>query len=385
MTLDNSIDILKQALERRVGHTLNSVQQCRQLEKWLAKYDIHVSYSTLSRMFGLNRQALIPRKATLNALSTALGYADYPSFIKGQNISPTRHRYQNDLIVQTELYLESGQSESAVDLFIDAIQEDTKNSFLSLHLGKHFYADVEKYHRQLVRLSQREEGRNYFFQFFIDEDDLNGGCERSLSQIFYADADGQEAFFVDLFQARKRVMKGELLSKNQMKKWSQNISDQTAVHLLARWYELVILNEFLQEGKVKEQTIVGVVDAALKRLDLLMYESAECALVGRICRALIFTRSAHFVYRNHGWITACRQVVFGDFSDLEFQSAAQRFLQLGNNFLSNQQMICKSDWPNAYFTSQLFLQSPSSIQKNKVFFEKRMGISSLFLKQLMSV
>jgi len=91
------------------------------------------------------------------------------------------------------------------------------------------------------------------------------------------------------------------------------------------------------------------------------------------------------VYRNHGWITACRQVVFGDFSDLEFQSAAQRFLQLGNNFLSNQQMICKSDWPNAYFTSQLFLQSPTSIQKNKVFFEKRMGISPLFLKQLMAL
>jgi len=385
MTLDNSIDILKQALERRVGFTLNSVQQCRQLEKWLAKYHIHVSYSTLSRMFGLNRQAVMPREATLNALSSALGYADYASFRKGQNISPTRHRYQNDLVFQMELYMESGHSESAVDFFIDAIQEDTKNSFLSLHLGKHLYGDVEKYQQQLERMSQREEGRNYFFQFFIDEDDLNGGCERALSQIFYTDADEQEAFFVDLFQARKRVMKGEYLSKNQMKKWSQNISDRTALHLLARWYELVILNEFLQEGKVKERTMMSIVDSALKRLDLLMFESAECALVGRICRALIFTRSAHLVYRHHGWITACRQVVFGDFSDLEFQSAAQRFLQLGNNFLSNQQMIYKSDWPNAYFTSQLFLQSPSIIKKNKAFFEKRMGISSLFLRQLMEV
>ena len=79
--MDQKVIELKHALEQRIGFTINSIQRCKQLDAWLKEYNIFISYSTLSRIFGFNKNGVIPRQRTLDLLCSVIGYSNYESFI----------------------------------------------------------------------------------------------------------------------------------------------------------------------------------------------------------------------------------------------------------------------------------------------------------------
>lgn len=382
--MNAEIRSLKRALENRVGFELTSVQKCKELQQWLLRYQIHVSYSTLSRAFGFNQHGVTPRKATLDALARSLGFVDFHSFIKKDDISINGRRYQNDMLFQMETYLSVKDFRSATDVYLEAMAESDRNCFLSLHLGKELYAHHSMCEKELRRLASSSTGRKWFFQFYIDEDDLNNAFNASLKKHFLKNANAEEALFVRLYSLRKEMMKGNEAGQDVMDSLQNQVFSVGSIHLRARYWEIVLLNTFIKFGVVKDVVLEEILKEALSILNIPSFGGDECALVGRISRAILFTRSEAIAFRNDAWLTACRRVVFGTFSDLEFQSAAQRFLQLGGDFLSNQQMIFHSDWPNAYFTSQLFLQEKKVILRNQRFYENQLSIHPRFLKNLVS-
>ncbi len=379
------IGALRKSLERRVGVSIDSISRCRQVENWLREFDIQVSYSTLSRMFGLNQNPVQPRIQTLDALARAVGFQDFDTFCNRQHPRPSVLRFQNDLLFQLEVYLTNGETMDAVHFFLRQLKENTRNCFLALHLGKHLYTHKDRFTEELKTLADHRLGRMYFYQFYVDEDDLNGVFEYSLKKHFLPTAQKEEAFFVRLFCTRKEVMRGKVLSTYYIDELKQYVPEFTSLHLKSRAWEIIIINEYLLHGCVQKETLDDILQSALSELSSLNYRGEEYSVVGRICRAMLYTKSGSLVFDNYDWITACRQVVFGTFCDLEFQSAAQRFLQQGSSFLSNQQMIYQSDWPNAYFTTQIFLQSNSSIRQNIYFFSQCLGIDIQFLENLVNV
>lgn len=382
--MHTEIAALRRSLEKRVGVSIDSIARCRQVEVWLRKFDIQVSYSTLSRLFGLNQNAVQPREQTLDALARAVGYQDFSTFCNRQHPRPSVLRFQNDLLFQLEVLLTLGDVKGAVQFFLQSLEENVHHCFLALHLGKYMYAQKGEYAEEFRALAAHPLGRLYFYQFYIDEDDLTGAFAFSLKQYFLPNAQKEEILFVRLYTLRKEVMQGKVLSTSYVDELKKAIVEVKSLHLRSRGWEILIINEWLLHGEVSKSVLDAVLMSVLSDLHGMDFQGEECAAVGRISRALLFTKSVSDWSDHFEWVTACRQVVFGAFSDLEFQSAAQRFLQQGSNFLGNQQMIYQSDWPNAYFTSQLFLQSNTAIRRNIHFFTQQLGIDERFIQNLLA-
>jgi hypothetical protein len=380
--MQRAIVPIKRALERKVGFTLDSVSRCRQAEQWLKKHNVDISYSTLSRIFGLNGQQVIPRKQTLNELAKAVGFPDFEMFCSSLDARPSLVRFQNETLFQLEVLLASGATDEALSFFLDALRMDSTHCFLSLHLGKFLYRDKERYHKELIRLAQEPIARDYFFQFYIDEDDTDGAFSHSLEKVFLQGANAQERMFVQLYLARKHSMKGFLIDRGQIDEWLEYAQQTESLHLKSRAWEVYILQEWLRDGSLKEQSYMKYIEESLQWLQAADLKGEESALVGRLCRSMILTQSGRAAFENSQWITHCRQVVFGSFSDLEFQSATQRFLQQGTHFLSNDQMIYQSDWPNAYFTAQLFLQDRDLLKRNQNHLSALLQVNKAFIENI---
>ncbi len=379
------ITAIKRSLEKRMGISLDSVARCRQAEQWLKKHKVDISYSTLSRIFGLSSQRVIPRRHTLNELSRAVGFPNFETYCHSLDARPSVIRFQNDTLFQLEILLTSGAIDEAITFFLDALKLDSANCFLSLHLGKFLYQDKDRYRKALLRLAQEPMAREYFFQFYIDEDDINGAFNQSLEKIFSPDGNAQEKLFVRLYEARKRSLSGAVIEQAQMEEMIGAARFSDSLHLKSRAWEVSNLQEWLRNGGVNEQKWMDNVEEAMQLLHSAEFKGEESAVVGRLCRAMILTQSGSAAFENHQWITHCRQVVFGNFSDLEFQSAAQRFLQQGIQFLSNDQMIYQSDWPNAYFTAQLFLQDRDCLKQNQHFLSSILKVDKAYLNNLTKV
>ena len=76
---------LKGALEQKIGFEINSIAACRRLEVLLINKGHYVSYTTLSRIFGLAKINTHARPSTLDELARYLGYTDYGSFLEINN------------------------------------------------------------------------------------------------------------------------------------------------------------------------------------------------------------------------------------------------------------------------------------------------------------
>jgi hypothetical protein len=74
--MKGEIILLKEALQKRTGIALDGVMGCKRLDTWLKLRGVYISYSTLSRIFGLATLHTSPREGTLNDLVSILGYSN---------------------------------------------------------------------------------------------------------------------------------------------------------------------------------------------------------------------------------------------------------------------------------------------------------------------
>jgi hypothetical protein len=381
--VDQKIIELKHALEQRIGFTINSIQRCKQLDTWLKEYNIFISYSTLSRIFGFNKNGVIPRQRTLDLLCSVIGYSNYESFLSRELPFIPHVLYKTENSFQLDFLLDSGLYREAVDFFLDCISKNRNNSYLSLALGKALYQRQASVKKELHLLAENPLGREYFYQHYIDEDDLTLGYFHSLDEHFSMGANTNELFFIELYKARKILLRKERLSEEFWIFCHSHLSTSNSLHINSRYWEICILNEYVEKKKVTVNTIQNIINSASELLNVRLFGLIEYAVVGRICRAMILTDSWRYLEKDSVWINHCRQVVLGSHTDIEFQSATYCFLKLVCIDIPQLDLSSRLHWPNAYFTSNLFLQNPILIRKAMSFYQSHLRIHNDYLSNLL--
>ncbi len=80
----DSIAALRRAVERRLGHGVNSPSEFKRLSQAIEQQTgSTVSTSTLMRLWGYVSNQVKPNLTTLNALAAFAGYLDYASLVSG--------------------------------------------------------------------------------------------------------------------------------------------------------------------------------------------------------------------------------------------------------------------------------------------------------------
>jgi len=377
--VDHKITELKHALEHRIGFTINSIQRCKQLDAWLKDYNIYISYSTLSRIFGFNKNGVLPRQRTLDLLSSVVGYATFEAFTARELpflphvLHKTENSFQLELLLAADLY------EDAANFYLECITENNDNRYLALTLGKALYQIQPNVNKELRLLAENPLGREYFYQYYVDEDDLTLGFLKSLDEHFSLGANSNELLFIELYKARKILLRKEKLNDKFWTLCHTQLSTSSSLHIYSRYWEICILNDYVKNSKVASNTVQNIVSEASNKLNVNLFGLEEYAVVGRVCRALILTNSWKYVVKDSVWLNHCRQVVLGGHTDIEFQSAANCFLKLVNVAIPQLDFSSRFHWPNAYFTSNLFLQKPVSISKAKNFYQSHLRIHPDYL------
>ena len=381
--MDQKIIELKLALEQRVGFTINSIQRCKQLDAWLKEYNIFISYSTLSRIFGFNKNGVLPRQRTLDLLCSVIGHSNYESFITSELPFIPHVLYKTENSFHLDFLLDSGLYREAVDFFLDCISKNNNTSYLALALGKALYQRQTSVKKELRLLAENPLGRKYFYQHYIDEDDLTLGYFHSLDEHFSIGANTNELLFIELYKARKILLRKDRLPNTFWELCNEHLSSSNSLHINSRYWEICILNEYVEKKNVSIDTIQNIVNIASESLKVSIFGLIEYAVVGRICRAMILTNSWRYLEKDSVWINHCRQVVLGSHTDIEFQSATNCFLKLVCIDIPQIDLSSRLHWPNAYFTSNLFLQKPTLIRKATNFYESHLRIHPEFLSNLL--
>jgi hypothetical protein len=281
--------------------------------------------------------------------------------------------------------LDSGLYREAVDFFLDCISKNNNTSYLALALGKALYQRQTSVKKELRLLAENPLGRKYFYQHYIDEDDLTLGYFHSLDDHFSLGASTNELLFIELYKARKILLRKDRLPNTFWELCNAHLSSSNSLHINSRYWEVCILNEYVENGKVASNTIQNIVSEASNKLNITLFGLIEYAVVGRICRAVILTNSWKYIEKDPAWLNHCRQVVLGSHTDIEFQSATNYFLKLVNVAIPQLDFSSRLHWPNAYFTSNLFLQKPDNVNKARHFYQSHLRIHADYLTNVIQL
>lgn len=100
----DSIAALRSAVERRLGHSVNSPSEFKRLSQAIEQQTgSTVSTSTLMRLWGYVSSQVKPNVTTLDVLAVFAGYRDYASFASGDETDGSNEVVTSHLNVDEEL------------------------------------------------------------------------------------------------------------------------------------------------------------------------------------------------------------------------------------------------------------------------------------------
>lgn len=115
------IELLKKHTVQRAGFEVNTRGDCELLSAIILEVtDIHISYNTLRRFFGLDNYVK-PSKSTLDALARFNGYVNYVQFL-------TNNPFEAYWIEKEKLYSILNESSETILNFLNQIDLDSKNT-----------------------------------------------------------------------------------------------------------------------------------------------------------------------------------------------------------------------------------------------------------------
>lgn len=137
------IDAIKKSIENKIGFKIKNRGDCELLSHIILEViDKEISYNTLRRLYGLNKEVK-PNKKTLNILSEFLGYKNYIDFNQKYN-----YKQKNDLSAITYKVV-NNTDENEIIALIKSVNKSYENfvDFIILlvrelfHLNKHSLID----------------------------------------------------------------------------------------------------------------------------------------------------------------------------------------------------------------------------------------------------
>ena len=350
-------EILKSKLEIQIGFRIDSIASCRRLEQLLYDKGFFVSYTTLSRMFGLASISSKARSSTFDVLTNFLGFDNYHQFDLAFSEKENVNREKVASGLELEALLIRNEPIKAIDYLI-SLKKTFPSVFLynSQIVCKYLFGHVNSSKKNIDYLLSFEDSSLEILQFFVYEDDPFGHYGAALKRLYNQKNESSELLLFDqLFHARKDVLKGS------KKKFHYKPSSLSNFHLSSRALEINLLaNQIKRNGIIQQSEEILFLLSNEKNLEVAF------AYVGRWCRGLIYTEKYLLLTHHSAWKEQCIALIQTKEINKEFQAIIYTFLTLTYGYIPSLDFMFQNNWENAKIESQLLL---SLAFKNKTAFE----------------
>jgi hypothetical protein len=374
--MKGEIILLKEALQKRTGIALDGVMGCKRLDTWLKLRGVYISYSTLSRIFGLATLHTSPREGTLNDLVSILGYSNFKEFLLFESSKNLESIVPFDLQFSFECALFDKKLSEASLLYLQMVENSFSAKVFSKDLSRALLENICVSKQALSHLASSQLGRESFFLTFIDEDDVSGNYRHSLNEFFLPLANDSEKHFVELYSLRKDILS---LKKTNIKKNSSLLQENFGnIHLKARALEIELLKVKTKQIAQQEKEVGALSEAAYSMFCNCSKKSEELAVLGRFARGVLYAGVSNFILEHKNILQAMLILLQQPLVDYEFQVPIYALLCQVNH-APNLPILQPSSWSNAYYSSAVFLLSKESRKQNELFFQSTMGIHKSFL------
>ena len=374
--MKGEILLLKEALQKRTGIALDGVMGCKRLDTWLKLRGVYISYSTLSRIFGLATLHTSPREGTLNDLVSILGYSNFKEFLLFESSKNLESIVPFDLQFSFERALSDKKLSEASLLYLQMVENSFSAKVFSKDLSRALLENICVSKQALSHLASSPLGRESFFLTFIDEDDVSGNYRNSLNEFFLPLANDSEKHFVELYSLRKDILS---LKKTNIKKNSSLLQENFGnIHLNARALEIELLKVKTKQIAQQEKEVGALSEAAYSMFCNCSKKSEELAVLGRFARGVLYAGVSNLILEHKNILQAMLFLLKQPIMDYEFQVPIYALLCQVNH-APNLPILQPSSWSNAYYSSAVFLLNKESRKQNELFFQSTLGIHKSFL------
>lgn len=305
-TEDLSLRELKRRLEKHAKFQLIAHKDCKRLSELLVHKGIHISPMTLARCFGITSSAHRPFLSTLDLLSIYLGYNSFSHF--SSDLKETT-RFS---LSRPEMQFSMGEySYSALELAIRVNDWNTVRQLIDSYQGSYpesmefvwFLGQQVRNHSDkysfLTLLADTENGRKYFFESFVDEDDPNEYYSQALHSFYNSKIKsiGEKLFFHSFLDSKRIYKNGSLAFKN-VGIYDEAIDSIRALHhhQISRLFEMRILKEHAGLNRLSEMG--KIIDELLPHIRYSNQQVLNWVLM-RSVRALVFSGHFRAIIQGH--------------------------------------------------------------------------------------
>jgi hypothetical protein len=323
---------LKRKLEKRADISIFSHKDCKNLSEVLSQHGFHVSPMTLARCFGISPSAHRPFISTLDLLSKFLGYSSFYKF------SAEVNDFIKFSLSRPELEFNTGDySYSALEIALRVNNWDTARRLIDSYKGKYpssmdfvwFLGNQVRNQNDksgiLKLLADTDNGRKYFFESFVDEDDPNGYFSKALLSYYKPKTSSlRDQLFLNAFLDAKRFYKNGTITKTSKRVYEEAVVNfhDFHFHQISRLFEIRILREAYGLNRIS--VIASIIDELLPLIKNFNSKDQRWLLI-RPIKALVATNNFEIILLGN---TYFKEEIESQYLSLEFNISSTADLAL---------------------------------------------------------
>lgn len=297
---------LIQYFEFKLGYRIQNISDCHRAAQEMRARRVSISAHTIARLFKIIGPSTTPYKSTLDLIAKFCGLISFDYYVE----SFDKTNFPNSIELQLFVNSNNARIESALKLafqtidaqaihqLVEQFEEDPYNLWLQNCSSLLYGFESSKRLVLLDILSRSDQGRKYFYEFYVNENDPDGSYSFALEAYYTKNSSNKNAeLFTHLFQSIQKIYRGVKLDSRSIKKVNylkyNNPIPEFGFHLASRIRELQIL----LEGPHKTSAIFKwASNMLIETNSLSLYERTW--YFARILRAFSFLKSAQ-VLLNH--------------------------------------------------------------------------------------
>jgi hypothetical protein len=286
--------------EQKIGFPISSISACHKASDVLSKERVALSGHTIARLFGVLQSKSKPYASTYNIVAQFCGFKDYNQYltsahlVRGGAIDAAQYLVNKNnahLEIALRFAFQTEDAES-IHCLLEQVEADPYALWLS-NVGKYLYAfPVEKQMRLLEILSKSECGIKYFYEQYVNEDDVHGTYDAALLKFYNRSiSQNQNSLFSRLFSFTKSMYHGKRISRTMPDlRYFMECTEKYDLHfhLCSRILEIEVLTSDLQRRTQSQKAILhAFTTRALRKADTLNTID-KTWFYSRLCRAFAF-------------------------------------------------------------------------------------------------
>jgi hypothetical protein len=245
---------LIQYFEFKLGYRIQSISDCHRAANEMRTKRASISPHTIARIFKIIGPNTVPYKSTLDIISKYCGFNNFDHYIDSYNQSLTG----NSINLQFSMNSQNAKLETAlrfafqtadsesIHKIVEQFEDDPFNLWL-LNTSNCLYSFESSHRLKLLDiLSQSSNGRKYFYEYYVNENDPNGSFSHAI-EAFYVNrsSDKNAHIFALLFATIQAIYKGQNVNRSNISKIKElkfeDPVSELGFHLSSRLKEVQIL------------------------------------------------------------------------------------------------------------------------------------------------